>query len=209
MRGIGELVNGNHQLANSPIANSAWCFQDFVDEEQIGEQRAQVDRRVEVVDDLRADRRLREHQLNRGLRVARVALDDRDERVVRRRRLQALLLDVAREDAGEPAQRRVAALAGTRGPGGRCRCPDREERPWEAYASMNSYASSMVSMRALSSASGLAPALTPGPPACALPTARCPTGQRLGSWCSRYCRRVIQPRIIDLVIHHFSGRTAK
>ena len=32
---------------------------------------------------------------------------------------------------------------------------------------------------------------------------------RSGSWCSRYCRRVIQPRIIDLVIHHFSGLIAK
>src|SRR5262249_4100168 len=36
-----------------------------------------------------------------------------------------------------------------------------------------------------------------------------PTRHRDGSWCSRYCRLVIQPKIIDLVIHHFSGRTAK
>src|SRR6185295_3325104 len=36
-----------------------------------------------------------------------------------------------------------------------------------------------------------------------------PTGQRLGSWCSRYWRRVMYPRTIDFVIHHFSGRTAK
>src|SRR5207248_8548784 len=36
-----------------------------------------------------------------------------------------------------------------------------------------------------------------------------PTRQRLGSWCSRYWRRVIQPKIIEFVIHHLSGRTAK
>src|SRR6516164_9055994 len=36
-----------------------------------------------------------------------------------------------------------------------------------------------------------------------------PTAHRLGSWCSRYCRRVIHPTIIPLVIHHLSGRTAK
>ena len=118
------------------------------------------------------------------------------------------LLDVAREDAGEAAQRRVAASSGTRAPGGRCRCPDRTESPWEAYASMNSYASSMMLMRELSSATVFRRAHTPGPRASRCDR-RCPTGQRLGSWCSRYCRRVMKPRIIDLVIHHFSGRTAK
>jgi hypothetical protein len=46
---------------------SAWCFQYFVDQKQIGEQRAEMDRRIEVVDDLRADGRLREDQLDRGL----------------------------------------------------------------------------------------------------------------------------------------------
>ena len=82
-----------------------------------------------------------------------------------------------------------------------------DERPWEAYASMNSYASSMMLMRELSSAtvSGLAHAWPAG---FALELFG-PTGQRLGSWCSRYCRRVMKPRIIDFVIHHFSGRTAK
>ncbi len=85
-------------------------FQDFVDEEQIGEQRAQVDRRVEIVDDLRADRRQREYELNRGLRILRVAIDDVDEAVVRRGRTQGALFDAAREHAGETAQRGVAAL---------------------------------------------------------------------------------------------------
>ena len=42
-------------------------LEDFVDQKQIGEQRAQVNRRVEVVDHLRADRRLREDELNCGL----------------------------------------------------------------------------------------------------------------------------------------------
>jgi hypothetical protein len=42
-------------------------LQDFIDQEEVSEKRAQVNRRVEVVDDLRADGRLREDQLNRGL----------------------------------------------------------------------------------------------------------------------------------------------
>ena len=33
--------------------------------------------------------------------------------------------------------------------------------------------------------------------------------QRSGSWCSRYWRRVMVPKIIDLVIQNFSGRSAK
>src|SRR5207244_768791 len=40
-------------------------LQNFVDEEKIGKQRAQVNRRVEVVDDLRADGRLGDHELDR------------------------------------------------------------------------------------------------------------------------------------------------
>ena len=84
-------------------------LEDFVDEEQIGEERAQVDRRVQVVDQLRADRRLRQHQLQRRLRVAGIAVDDRDERAVGRRRLEAELLGESGEEVAEVVERRVAA----------------------------------------------------------------------------------------------------
>src|SRR5688572_19703094 len=42
---------------------------DLVNQKQVGEERAQVNRRIEVVDHLRADRRLRQRQLNARLRV--------------------------------------------------------------------------------------------------------------------------------------------
>ena len=35
------------------------------------------------------------------------------------------------------------------------------------------------------------------------------TTQRCGSWCSRYRSRSTYPKIIDFVIHSFSGRMAK
>ena len=65
---------------------------------------------VEVVDDLRADGRLREHELNGGLRVARVAFDDGDEGVVRSFGFQPRLLDTAGEDAGESGLGGVAPV---------------------------------------------------------------------------------------------------
>src|SRR5262245_6005700 len=90
--------------------------------------------------------------------------------------------------------------------------------PCAAYASMNSYASSMALQREASAALASSPGV--GGEASAedgvmaagqmrLVGWSVVTRQRSGSWCSRYWRRVIQPKIIDFVIHHFSGRTAK
>ena len=48
-------------------------LEDLVDQEQIGEERPEVNGCVQVVDQLRADGRLRQHELDRGegrLRVA-------------------------------------------------------------------------------------------------------------------------------------------
>ena len=49
---------------------------------------------------------LREHQLHRRLRVARVAIDDGDERAIRRRRLEPELLDEAGEELAETGRAR-------------------------------------------------------------------------------------------------------
>src|SRR5262249_40867002 len=68
-------------------------LQNLVDEKEIGEERAQVDRRVQVVDELGADRLLRQREANRGLRIARVALEDAGEGAVRLRRLEAEPVD--------------------------------------------------------------------------------------------------------------------
>src|SRR5713226_5789444 len=100
-----------HQLTNSPTRQfSSMPLEDFVDEEEIGEERAKMDRGVEVVDELRADRRLGEDELQRGLRVARVAIDDCDEREIRRRGLEAETFRESRQKLAEAGQRRVAAV---------------------------------------------------------------------------------------------------
>src|SRR5213083_2406181 len=79
-----------HQLTNSRTRQvSAMTLEDFVDQEEVGEECPQVNRRVQIIDELRADRRLGEDELQRGLRVARVAIDDGDEGEIRRRRLEA------------------------------------------------------------------------------------------------------------------------
>src|SRR5438552_3937269 len=96
-------------LPESAIARLP-VLQDFVDEEEIGEQRAEMDRRVEVVDDLRTDRPLREDELNRRPGVVRVVLDHADERVIGRRRLDAEPADESGQELAEVRQRRVAAL---------------------------------------------------------------------------------------------------
>src|SRR5262245_13636619 len=57
-------------------------LEDFIDEEDVGEQCPDVDVRIEVVDDRRADRWLRQHHLQRRVRAARIAIDDLDERAV-------------------------------------------------------------------------------------------------------------------------------
>src|SRR5258706_4866191 len=85
-------------------------LQDFINQEQIGEERAQMNRRVQVVDHLRADGGLREDELNRGLRVLGVVLDDADEREVRRDRLDAESSDESGEELAEIRQRALAAF---------------------------------------------------------------------------------------------------
>src|SRR5262249_52498638 len=77
-------------------------------QEQVGQQRADVDVRVQIVDELRVDRRLREHHAYRRLRVARVAVDDVDEAAVRRR-VELEPRDEARKEGAEVGQRRVEA----------------------------------------------------------------------------------------------------
>src|SRR5262245_27907838 len=76
------------------------CLEYFVDQKQVGEQRAYVDVRVQVVDHLRMDRWLREHHLHGGLRVFRIAVDDGDERTIWGR-VGAEAADELREEVAE------------------------------------------------------------------------------------------------------------
>src|SRR5262249_38483360 len=64
----------------SCLSGSSMCLEDFVDEEQVREQRAQMDRGIQIVYQLRADRRLREHESNGGDGIACVAIDHVHER---------------------------------------------------------------------------------------------------------------------------------
>ena len=80
----------------------------LVDQKQIRQQRPQVDRGVEVVDDRRSDEALRQDDLHCRLRVARVAFDHTDEGVVRRA-VGAEAGDGGGQRLGQPAERLVAA----------------------------------------------------------------------------------------------------
>ena len=68
-----------------------------------------MDRSVQVVDDRRSDEALRQDDLHRRLRVARVAIDHADERVVRRA-VDIEAADGGRQRLGQAAERTVAAL---------------------------------------------------------------------------------------------------
>src|SRR5580658_4937312 len=74
-RSKGALPAG----ATSPTGLPA-LFERFVEQEQIREKRAQVNRRVQVIDELRANRGLGERQPHRRLRGTRIRLDDPQER---------------------------------------------------------------------------------------------------------------------------------
>src|ERR1700674_277703 len=81
---------------------------DLVDEKQIGEQRAEVNRRVEIVDQLRADRGLRQHQADCGAGVAGVSIQHGNERMVLFRWLELFALQDLREHVSEAVERLVA-----------------------------------------------------------------------------------------------------
>ena len=62
-------------LKPNPLARDHWFrgeglrLQDFVDQKKVGEQSAQMDGSVQVIDQLGADDGLRENQVNRGERI--------------------------------------------------------------------------------------------------------------------------------------------
>src|SRR5262249_6387 len=88
------------------------------------EERAQMNRGVQIVDELRCNRWLREHELNGRLRLSRVAFDDGRKAQVRCGRFGVQLLYRSGHERCQPGQRRLAATklvskrvlaAGTRG----------------------------------------------------------------------------------------------
>src|SRR5262249_33239366 len=84
-------------------------FQDLVNQKQICQQRADVDRRVEVVDRRRPNRRLREDELQGGLRVTCVAIEDVGELLIGRQVLDAECLRAIQKETAEAAQRLIEA----------------------------------------------------------------------------------------------------
>lgn len=96
-----------------------------------------MNRRVEIVDDLRANRRLREHEIDRCRRVVRVAIEHGEERAVAIGRLEILGVDDDGVLRAKPAQRRRSPREESRS------CPPdwlaaSPGSPCTAYASMNS-----------------------------------------------------------------------
>ena len=83
-------------------------LQDFPEEKEIGEHRADVAGRVQIVDQLRSDRRLCQHQSNGCLRGAGVDVNHADERAIGIARLEREPVGAQGYGIGEAGQRRVA-----------------------------------------------------------------------------------------------------
>src|SRR5262249_48977860 len=96
--------------APSPTRPSLSCaistsatLERLVDQEDVREQRAEVDRSVEIVDELRADRFLRQDQPERGSRLAGVVIEHREKG--RKGLRRGLSLGVGSGYGGEPVER--------------------------------------------------------------------------------------------------------
>src|SRR3989442_15935668 len=92
-------------------------LEELVDQEQVGEQRAQVNRRVQVVYELRADGGLGENELNGRLRIGGGAVEHGRERGAALRRLQGFGCNDASKEIRGPCQRGIPSpqeLAGLR-----------------------------------------------------------------------------------------------
>ena len=92
-------------------------LQNFPEEKEIGEHRADVAGRVQIVDQLRSDRRLRQHQSDGCLRGAGVDVNHADERAIGIARLKREPRDAQGDGIGEA------------GSGCWPRCPVRSEAP--------------------------------------------------------------------------------
>ena len=92
-----------------PSGCSAAPLEHLVDQEQIGEQRANMDVRVEVVDDLRVNRGVRLDHPNGRLGVRGVTLDDADEGT-ERHCVETGAADLRDQQLAEAAQRVVELL---------------------------------------------------------------------------------------------------
>ena len=181
-----------------PSSLGLWSLQDLVDDEHVGEQRADVDRRVDVVDHLRADAGLAQHQPQRRLRGRGVGLEGLEEPVERVFRADAERGRALAIGLRESGQRRRRIVGDDRGA---ARCSRRPGLlPDPAPRTPASFRSRPRSRRRGGRALRVPPQAT---------FLLCLGTQRSGSWCSRYSRREMVPKIIALVIHSFSGRSAK
>src|SRR5262249_7295266 len=87
---------------------TALKLQDFRQEEKVGQDSAKMGGGVQVVDELRSDGRLREHESNGCLRSPGVAVYHRSERVVRFRRCYFTPTSELSDRVAETRERRVA-----------------------------------------------------------------------------------------------------
>src|SRR5262245_5632873 len=92
----------------SCLSGSSMCLEDFVNQEQIGEQCTEVDRGIQIVDELGADRGLCEHQSNGRDGVARIAIDHVHECGIRLCRFNVQALDEAGDELRQTRQRPFA-----------------------------------------------------------------------------------------------------
>ena len=88
----------------------AATFQDFVNQKQIREQRAQMDRRVQIVDHRGSYRGQSEHEPNGRERGGGILIDDANERVIRRRGCRGESSDTLSQRVAEAVERGRAPL---------------------------------------------------------------------------------------------------
>src|SRR5262249_58690771 len=92
-------------ILSCAISTSA-TLERLVDQEDVREQRAEVDRGVEIVDELRADRLLRQNQPQRGSRLAGVVIEHREKG--RKGLMRGLSLGVGGAAAASPSSAAAA-----------------------------------------------------------------------------------------------------
>src|SRR6185503_4688549 len=181
----------DRSVRRSSGARLLW-LQHLVHDEQVRQQRAQVNRSVQVVDELRADVLAREREPQGRERDAGIGVDGREKSGALLRELRIESLDARIDDGAQPLERGdhlvevFANVAPCRG----------------AFVGLTS----LRRIREHELVSGLdrLDALFE-----IVARHHRSTCQRSGSWCSVSSRRVIQPKIIARVNTSFSGRSAK
>ena len=99
LRGTSSALARDHLICRLMLLS-----QNLTHQEQVGEQRSEMDGSVQIVNQPGADGGLCQNQLNGGKRIASVAIEHRKERQVLVGWLKTFLFDCLRTSLGKPRQ---------------------------------------------------------------------------------------------------------